>query len=595
MLEKETFKNYREEQIMDNFSRNRQHPMKMLIGLFAGNYGKLMGSMIFFIVKHSPVWVIPIATASIIDAATKPTDRSLVLIGINVAVMIVLILQNIPTNYMHTKLFSIPVRQMEAGLRGCLVRKLQQLSIGYHKQIQSGKLQSKIMRDVEQIETLASQLFVSMVTILLNVSVALVVTVSKSVVVFLFFLCSVPTAVLIMMLFRNKIKSHNSEFRREMEETSARVMEMVELVPVTRAHGLEQLEIHKMEQQLQTVAQKGYRLDMVQTYFSSISWCAFQVFQVGCLGFTGYLAYKGTISAGEVVLYQSYFASIVAQVTSVISLLPIIAKGMESVSSVADLLMAYDVEDYGTKKPVTAVYGAVDFEDVSFHYPEEDRNVLSHFNLRVGKGETIAFVGGSGSGKTTLLNLLIGFDKPTGGRICLDGEDMATLNLHDFRTHLSVVPQNTILFSGTLKENITYGQEHVSSQELEMAIEAANLKEMVEALPQGVDTLIQEHGGNLSGGQRQRIAIARAFLRNPSMIILDEATSALDNVSERKIQDSLQRLARGRTTFIVAHRLSTIKNAHRIVVIDNGQCVECGSYDELMAQKGAFYRMQNSQ
>jgi ATP-binding cassette subfamily B protein len=217
--------------------------------------------------------------------------------------------------------------------------------------------------------------------------------------------------------------------------------------------------------------------------------------------------------------------------------------------------------------------------------------VLNDFNLHVNKGETIAFVGESGAGKSTILNMVIGFHMATEGEVLLDGHDMSKIDLRTYRRHLAVVPQTSILFSGTIRENITYGCENVTEEQLAEVIKAANLADLVETLPKGLDTMVGEHGGKLSGGQRQRIAIARALIRNPKIIVLDEATSALDSISEKMIQEALNNLVKGRTTFIVAHRLSTIRDADKIAVIAGGKCVEYGTFDELMALKGEFYKM----
>ena len=211
--------------------------------------------------------------------------------------------------------------------------------------------------------------------------------------------------------------------------------------------------------------------------------------------------------------------------------------------------------------------------------------------MHVKQGETIALVGESGAGKSTVLNLVIGFHLADGGKVLLDGNDMREIDLRTYRKHLAVVPQTSILFSGTIRENITYGNEHVSDEELERVIKAANLTDLMESLPNGVDTMVGEHGGKLSGGQRQRIAIARALIRDPEVIVLDEATSALDSISEKLIQEALENLTKGRTTFIVAHRLSTIRDADKIAVLADGHCVEYGTFEELMARKGEFYRM----
>jgi len=537
----------------------KENNLCTLLSLFKGHYGALAGSIFFFIIKHSPTWVLPIVTANIINAVTDHNGNITKILILNTILMIAVLVQNIPTNYIHTWLYAKTVRTVEKELREALVCKLQQLSITYHKEMQSGRLQSKIMRDVEQIQNLASQIFISLVTIILNIGVSFGVVIFKSRIVFLFFLCTIPVSVLIIVGFKGKIKTHNRAFRKEMEETSAKVMEMVE---------------------------------MIQTYFSSISWVAFQIFQVFCLVFTAYIAWKGIIGVGDITLYQTYFSSIVAQIASIVTLLPIIAKGLESVESIGDVLCANDIEDNRRKKKIVDLKGEITFQDVSFTYKGDEKPVLSHLNFKIQPGETVAFAGGSGSGKTTILNLAIGFLKADSGQVLVDGNDLMELDLHSYRKQIAVVPQQSILFTGTLRENITYGSESISEEQLWNVIRAANLEEVVQKLPDGLDTMITEHGENLSGGQRQRISIARAFLRNPKILILDEATSALDSISEKKIQDSIQKLVKGRTTLIVAHRLSTIRNADRIAVIEKGNVLECGSYEELIEKKGAFYRME---
>ena len=584
-----------EKALLETFKRNEGNSLKILLGIYKGHYLKLFFSILLFAVKHSPVWILPIITSNIINIATDRPENSGIKILINVLIMSFFVIQNIFTNYIHTWLYAKTVRSVEQGLRSSLVRKLQQLSISYHNEMQSGRLQSKIMRDVEQIETLSSQIFITVLGILLNVVVAFGVVIFKSLTVFLFFLATIPVAVCLMVTFRGKIKRYNSDFRKEMEETSVKVMEMVELIPVTRAHALEKQETKKMDSQLAHVAEKGLKLDMIQTYFSSISWVSFQLFQVVCLGFTGYLASQGKISVGEVVMYQTYFSSIVNQVSNVITLLPTISKGLESVDSIGDILLSHDIEDNRNKKKVKKIDGDIIFDHVAFQYHNADTPVLENLSFHIHPGETVAFVGSSGAGKTTILNMVIGFLKATSGQVLIDRQDITSLNLQSYRSHIAVVPQQSILFSGTIRENITYGMDNISDDRLWEVIKAANLDDLILSLPDGLNTMITEHGSNLSGGQRQRISIARAFIRDPRILILDEATSALDTVSEKKIQEAIHNLIQNRTTLIVAHRLSTIRDAGRIAVVGNGGLKEFGTYDELMAMKGEFYNLQDLQ
>lgn len=584
-----------EQELLNTFKRNQNHSLRTLLGIYKGHYPELFLSIVFFVIKHSPAWILPIVTANIINIATNPDEDAGRRILWNITFMIIMVAQNVLTNYFHTLFYSRTIRNVEKNLRSALVRKLQQLSITYHNEMQSGRLQSKIMRDVEQIETLSRQIFISILSIILNVAVAFGIVINNSVTVFIFFVATIPVAVCIMAVFKGKIKSYNKEFRKNMEETSAHVMEMIEMIPVTRAHALEEKETSKMHQQLYHVAKSGLRLDMVQSYFSSISWVAFQIFQVLCLGFTGYLASQGRISVGEVVMYQTYFSSIVAQVSNVITLLPIVSKGLESVNSIGDVLLCLDVEDNTNKKKLPSLRGEIRFEDTGFSYKDGETPVFEHLNLAIEAGKTVAFVGESGAGKTTILNMVIGFLHATQGRVLIDGQDIERIDLGSYRSHIAVVPQVPILFSGTVRENITYGLDDISEEKLWEVIEAANLTDVVNGMPDGLDTLVMEHGNNLSGGQRQRVSIARAFVRDPKILILDEATSALDSVAEEKIRVATERLVKDRTTLIVAHRLSTIKNADVIAVIGKGGLQEFGSYEELMEKKGEFYRLRQLQ
>lgn len=252
-----------------------------------------------------------------------------------------------------------------------------------------------------------------------------------------------------------------------------------------------------------------------------------------------------------------------------------------------------DIENNRGKRKIEKVNGNVDFEHVYYRYPGANEDMIKDFNLHVTSGECIAFVGSSGSGKSTIMNMIIGFLKPTRGNLLIDGENIENIDLSEYRHSISVVPQNSILFDGTVRENITYGLIRYTEEDLQRVVEMSNVSEFLPELKDGLDTRIGEHGGKLSGGQKQRITIARALIRNPSILILDEATSALDNVSEYHVQKAIETARQNRTTFIVAHRLSSIRNADRIVVMENGVIKETGTYDELMALKGKFYELKS--
>lgn len=317
----------------------------------------------------------------------------------------------------------------------------------------------------------------------------------------------------------------------------------------------------------------------------------FQAFQIICLAFTGYLAVKGKISVGEVVLYQTYFGSLVGQISTLISIYPQISKGLESVKSIGDIMGETQVETNNSIVPLGELKGGVEFVNVDFKYPGSDKWILKDFTLTVKPGESIAFVGESGAGKSTVLNLLIGFIPPTNGKVLIDRINMVNLDINEYRHQIAVVPQNTILFSGTIMDNITYGLKNVSEADVMEVIREVGLDDMIAKLPYGIHTQLGEHGDKLSGGQRQRISIARALIRRPKIIVFDEATSALDSASEKKVQEATNNMMKNCTTFLVAHRLSTIRNADRIVAMKEGRIVEVGSYEELMEKKGYFYEL----
>ena len=577
------------------YQKHGKHSVRVLLEFYRGQYHKFLLSTLFFLLKHSPALLSPLLIANVVNGVIEGGEAGSRAIFINVGIWLGLLSIHLPANWIHNQLKSRVIRNTEAGLRAALVRKLQELSIPYHTGSQSGRLQSKIMRDVEAVETLSSQLFVNLLNIVMNLVITLSITAVKNRLILVFFILVAPVAAGAVVAFRAKIHRENLSFRQGMEETSARVMEMVEMVPVARAHALEDKEAARISALLEETANRGYRLDMVQAHFGAVSWVVFQVFQVVCLAVSGFMAMSGLIKVGDVTFYQSSFTTVVNQFSALINLLPILTKGLESVSSIGEVLSSDEIEENEGKEELLSLRGEYAFKQVSFSYPGSSKEVLHGLDFTVKQGETIALVGESGSGKTTILNMLIGFILPSGGQLMLDGKDMKGLNLRTYRRFLSVVPQTPVLFTGTVRENITYGLEHVSEEQIAQAVEAANLSEVVKRLPQGLDTMIEEHGANLSGGQRQRISIARALIRNPQVIILDEATSALDSISESEIQEALERLTKGRTTFIVAHRLSTVRGADRILVIGQGRIREQGSYQELMAKKGEFYQMEQLQ
>jgi ATP-binding cassette subfamily B protein len=566
-----------------------------LWGFFAGQYLNLALAALVFVVKASPVWVWPVVTRNILNALSPVRPDSLDAIRVNILVMLVLILQNIPLHTLHVYYLSRAVRSMQQQIRCVLVTRLQQLSISFHNRFTTGRMQSKILRDVEVVESLSRQMFGVVLNSFLSVAIALGVTLYHKPVIALFFLVAAPVAVLLVQLFRRPMDKSNREFRTEVETMTSMVTEMLEMIPVTRAHGVEEAETRRLGNQFQTLRRKALRVDLVNSVFGSSVWVCFQLFNLICIGVAAWMAVKGSIQAGDVVMYLGYFGMMVGSINGLVDFYPTLCLGRESLRSLSEILECPDLERNEGKREVKQVEGRIVLDRVEYRYALDLAPAVQDVTLDIKPGESVAFVGESGSGKSTLMNLVIGFRRPTGGRILLDGCDMESLDMRTYRHYLAVVAQNTILFSGTVRENITYGLDHVDDKRLQEVLELANVTQFVRELPKGLDTVIGEHGGRLSGGQRQRISIARAFIRDPRVIVLDEATSALDVVSEKLVQEAIQRLISRRTTLIVAHRLSTIRNADRVVVMNQGWIVEQGTHHELMNRQGEFFGMVNLQ
>jgi ATP-binding cassette, subfamily B, bacterial len=566
-------------------------PLRTLWYLLSDQRWRLLLAALIFVVKHSPVWLTPLLTANIINVVVQ--RRPLEGLWLNALALAVLLLQNVPLHTLYVRLLSLAVRAVELKLRSALCRRLQHLSIGYYTRQSAGVLQTKVLRDVEAIEQMLRQLYDGGLAGLSNIVGALVITALSAPWFVLFYLLVVPVAAFVVSALRNPLAQRNRQFRDEFERLSARVTEMTHLIPVTRAHGLEESELERVEQSLNRLQSAGLRLDATNGIFGALSWVTFNAFTGACLVVAAWVAYTGAlpIGAGEVVMISGYFSSLTNAVMVLVALLPVISKGFESIHSIGEVLQAPDLEQNEGKIPVEAVNGEICFENVSFHYPDNGESALHDFSLTIAPGETIALVGASGAGKSTVLNLAIGFLRPSAGRILLDGRDMETLDLRTYRRFLSVVPQESILFDGSIRDNVTYGLGHIAEQTVYNALRDANALEFVEQLPDGMDTLVGERGARLSGGQKQRLAIARAIIRRPRILVLDEATSALDTASESLVQSALARLMKGCTTLVVAHRLSTIRSADRIVVLAHGRIVESGSHAALLAQGGEYSRL----
>ena len=560
--------------------------------MFRSDWKKLLFTSFLYIIQTLPAWVLPVITSDVIDLVTYRPDDYLQRMIIDALIIVVLFAQNVPTTMFRLSIVNRWTRSLTAEIKSGVVRKLQRLSITYHKEMEGGRIQSKFLRDVMNVESYYRSFIEGFIPNLIGTAVSIGIALVRGPIVVLFFIAVVPLNILLTRTFIKPIRIQAREFRSSNEALSGQLTTSLQMLPLIKAHGLVDYAQNEVNDNVWRVAEKGLKLDKTHAKLGSLSWVFNNLLSASCLFFCVFLCLKDIITPGEIVLFQSLFTSINASINALIGFYPQIITGREAVHSLSEIICADDIERDDGERLVSDIKGEVTFENLSYHYPKEEKLVVKNFNLKVKPGERIAVVGSSGSGKSTLMNLIIGLLAPTQGQILIDGVPMQDIPSKEYRRFISVVPQNSILFSASLKENITYGMSSYTEEELQKAIRDANVEEFLPQLSKGLDSIVGEHGDKLSGGQKQRICIARALIRKPRILILDEATSALDNVSEYHVQQAIDNLLNERTTFIVAHRLSTIRNADRIVVMEDGEMVECGTYAELCALNGKFSELE---
>lgn len=486
---------------------------------------------------------------------------------------------------------------MQADMRKEIFSKLEKLPFSYFDNNETGQIMSRITNDLQEISELAhhgpetlvmtsfSLIFSLFYLSSINITLALIV-----------FACS-PLLVIITVIVRKKHLESSRKARRSLSKINGDVNSSISGIRITKAFNNADKEIEKFEtgNKAFVEAKRGQYFTMAIQHASTVF--VTDIFNVVVLISGGIFLYNGQITFGD---YSTFIVSVNMFTSPILQLVQWMEQfdegvtGFERFCEILDLPIEEDKKEAITLEKVN---GDICFDNVSFSYNhDEDREVLDHISFVVPQGKTVALVGPSGGGKTTICHLLPKFYHPDAGVISIDGTDIEDITMESLRENIGIVQQDVFLFSGSFADNIAYGRNDASFEEIVEAAKKANIYDYIMSLPAGFDTQIGERGVRLSGGQKQRLSIARVFLKNPSILILDEATSALDNTTEALIQEALNTLKKGRTTIVVAHRLSTIKNADQILVVANGKIRESGTHNELIKdEKGIYKKLYESQ
>lgn len=538
--------------------------------------------------------VLPLIISYLTDTATRNlgglTVRIiLALAGLYLGLRVI----NTVSYYFMTTVGHIVGAKIETDMRRDLFRHLHRLSFNFHNNTKVGQIMSRITTDLFEITEFAHHCPEEFLIAFLKFAIPLGILASMNIWLALSLLIAMPLLLGATNYFNNKMNEGWRQSRRQIGEINAQVEDSLLGIRVVKSFANERMEEEKFavgNENFLTLRSRIYKVmgGLVAT---------FQIFDglmyLMVLVFGAIFMLRGYITPGELVAYLLYIGLLLASLRRVIDFVEQFQRGMTGIERFLEIMdEPVEIEDAPDAAELTDIRGDIVFDHVCFCYPDEpDKEILSDIVLHVRPGDHVALVGPSGVGKTSLTNLIPRFYEPVGGRILIDGQDIRGVKLQSLRANIGMVQQEVYLFTGTVADNIEYGKPGASREEIMEAARQANAHDFIIELPQGYDTYLGERGARLSGGQKQRISIARAFLKNPPILILDEATSALDNESERVVQSSLEQLAEGRTTFTIAHRLTTIKNAKVIWVLTEDGVAEQGSHEELLAKRGVYYQL----
>lgn len=553
--------------------------------------GEFIIGLIFLLLSSAANLALPKYLGELVDATNSEQvfqnirEASLILLGILVVQAIV--------SFFRVVLFVNVTEKTLASLRQATYAHLIKLPITFFNQKRVGELNSRISSDISLLQETFTTTLAEFIRQLVIIFGGIAILAYMSPQLTLFMLAVVPIVVIIAVFFGRFIRRFSKEVQSQVAESNTIVEETLQGIFNVKAFANEFLEIGRYRKKTDEVAKTGMKGGKYRGAFSSFIILGFFGAIVAVIWQGVNLMAAGELETGELFSFIIYSGFIGGSIGGFANVYASIQKAIGATEELMEIMdePVEDLREQEAHTPLEGFAGKISFKDVSFHYPTRpDLQVLKKVSFNAMPGEQVALVGPSGAGKSTLVSLILRFYKPVGGSLQYDDKDASEYGLSELRNQMAVVPQDVFLFGGTIRENIAYGDPEASEEEIIEAAKKANAWEFIQNFPEGLDTIVGERGVQLSGGQRQRVAIARAVLKNPRILILDEATSALDSESERLVQDALDKLMIGRTSIVIAHRLSTVRKADKIVVLDKGEVVETGTHAELLELENGVYR-----